>query len=125
MSRMTADLHEAVIVIAREAGQAIMAVYEGAFDVQRKSDDSPLTAADMAAHQVIADGLRRLTPQWPVLSEEASDIPWAERSQWPTYWLVDPLDGTRDFIKRNGEFTVNIALIEKHRPVLVVVHVPV
>ena len=78
---MTADLHEAVIVIAREAGLAIMAVYENAFDVQRKSDDSPLTAADMAAHQVIADGLRRLTPQWPVLSEEAADIPWAERSQ--------------------------------------------
>ena len=125
MSRMTADLHEAVIVIAREAGQAIMAVYEGAFDVQRKNDDSPLTAADMAAHQVITDGLRRLTPRWPVLSEEAADIPWPERSQWPTYWLVDPLDGTREFIKRNGEFTVNIALIEQNEPVFGVVHAPV
>ena len=125
MSRMTADLHEAVIVIAREAGQAIMAVYEGTFDVQQKTDDSPLTAADMAAHQVITDGLRRLTPQWPVLSEEAADIPWSERSQWPTYWLVDPLDGTREFIKRNGEFTVNIALIEQNEPIFGVVHAPV
>lgn len=125
MSRMTADLHEAVIVIAREAGLAIMAVYENAFDVQHKSDDSPLTAADMAAHQVIIEGLRRLTPQWPVLSEEAADIPWAERSQWPTYWLVDPLDGTREFIKRNGEFTVNIALIEQNEPIFGVVHAPV
>ena len=125
MSRMTTDLHEAVIVIAREAGLAIMAVYENAFDVQRKSDDSPLTAADMAAHQVIADGLRRLTPQWPVLSEEAADIPWAERSQWPTYWLVDPLDGTREFIKRNGEFTVNIALVDQGEAVFGVVQAPV
>ena len=125
MSRMTTDLHEAVIVIAREAGQAIMAVYEGTFDVQQKTDDSPLTAADMAAHQVITDGLRRLTPQWPVLSEEAADIPWSERSQWPTYWLVDPLDGTREFIKRNGEFSVNIALIREGVPVFGVVQAPV
>ena len=125
MSRMTTDLHEAVIVIAREAGQAIMAVYEGTFDVQQKTDDSPLTAADMAAHQVITDGLRRLTPQWPVLSEEAADIPWYERSQWPTYWLVDPLDGTREFIKRNGEFTVNIALIEDGVAVFGVIQQPV
>ena len=79
----------------------------------------------MAAHQVIIDGLCRLTPQWPVLSEEAADIPWSERSQWPTYWLVDPLDGTREFIKRNGEFTVNIALIEQNEPVFGVVHAPV
>ncbi len=125
MSGMTIDLHEAVVVIAREAGEAIMAVYRDAFDVQRKTDDSPLTAADLAAHRVISDGLRRLTPQWPVLSEEAADIPWAERSQWPTYWLVDPLDGTREFIKRNGEFTVNIALVEQNEPIFGVVHAPV
>ena len=125
MSRMTADLHEAVIVIAREAGQAIMAVYEHAFDVHQKSDDSPLTAADLAAHRVIMEGLKRLTPEWPVLSEEEADIPWSVRADWHTYWLVDPLDGTREFIKRNGEFTVNIALIEQNEPIFGVVHAPV
>lgn len=125
MSRMTSDLHEAVLVIAREAGEAIMAVYEQGFDVTRKVDDSPLTAADLAAHRVITEGLRRLTPEWPVLSEEAADIPWQTRCAWPTYWLVDPLDGTREFIKRNGEFTVNIALIEQHIPIFGVVQAPV
>ncbi len=124
MSRMATDLHEAVIVIAREAGAAIMDVYANAFDVEHKSDASPLTAADLAAHHVINEGLGRLTPEWPVLSEEAADIPWQTRSQWPTYWLVDPLDGTREFIKRNGEFTVNIALIEHHAPIFGVVHAP-
>ncbi len=124
MSRMASDLHEAVLSIAREAGAAILRVYENAFDVEHKADASPLTAADMAAHHVISEGLQRLTPEWPVLSEEAADIPWAVRRQWSTYWLVDPLDGTREFVKRNGEFTVNIALIEHHQPIFGVVYAP-
>ena len=129
MIRMPADLNEAVIVIAREAGAAIMAVYENvsyenALAVEHKADASPLTAADMAAHHAIVEGLQRLTPEWPVLSEEAADIPWSARSQWGTYWLVDPLDGTREFIKRNGEFTVNIALIKHNEPIFGVVYAP-
>ncbi|WP_411835017.1 3'(2'),5'-bisphosphate nucleotidase CysQ [Pseudoxanthomonas mexicana] len=125
MTRMSADLHEAVLVIAREAGDAILGIYDNAFDVQHKSDDSPLTAADLAAHRVISEGLQRLTPGIPILSEEGAHIPWSTRSGWSTYWLVDPLDGTREFVKRNGEFTVNIALVTQHVPVFGVVHAPV
>ena len=116
MSLVTADLREAVIAIAREAAAAILAVYQNAFEVESKSDSSPLTAADLAAHRLIVDGLERLTPDWPILSEEAADIPWETRRYWTRYWLVDPLDGTREFVKRNGEFTVNIALIEQGVP---------
>ncbi len=111
--------------LAREAGDAIMQVYDGAqpMDVTRKSDDSPVTAADLAAHEVIMQGLAALTPDVPVLSEE--DPPsWEIRQHWQEYWLVDPLDGTKEFIKRNGEFTVNIALIENGKPVLGVVYAP-
>src|SRR5690606_12582560 len=90
-----------------------------------KDDKSPLTAADLAAHHAIVDGLTALTPGIPVLSEESAAVPFAERSAWSRYWLVDPLDGTREFVKRNGEFTVNIALIDGDAPVLGVVHVPV
>ena len=115
----------AVCAIARDAGEAILAVYREDFEVTRKDDASPVTAADFAAHKVITQGLSRLSPRYPVLSEEASVIPWNERRQWPCYWLVDPLDGTREFIKRNGEFTVNIALIGRHRPILGVVYAPV
>ena len=125
MSVVTTDLQEAVIVIAREAAAAILQVYENAFEVERKSDSSPLTAADMAAHHIIADGLGRLTPDWPVLSEEAADIPWETRRHWGRYWLVDPLDGTREFVKRNGEFTVNIALIDQNISIFGVVLAPV
>ena len=125
MSVVTTDLQEAVIVIAREAAAAILQVYENAFEVESKSDSSPLTAADMAAHHIISDGLGRLTPDWPVLSEEAADIPWETRRHWGRCWLVDPLDGTREFVKRNGEFTVNIALIDQHIPIFGVVLAPV
>ena len=125
MSRITADLHEAVIAIARDASAAIMQVYAEDFDVEHKADNSPLTRADPAAHHIIADGLRRLTPELPLLSEEGADIPWATRQDWHAYWLVDPLDGTREFVKRNGEFTVNIALIEAHQPVFGVIMAPV
>jgi 3'(2'), 5'-bisphosphate nucleotidase len=111
--------------LARRAGVAILEVYAGTFAVERKGDDSPLTAADMASHRIIVDGLRALTPDVPVLSEESASIEWNVRRGWDRYWLVDPLDGTREFVKRNGEFTVNIALIERHAPVLGVVLIPV
>lgn len=112
------------IDIAQRAGVAIMAVYARDFDVSAKDDASPLTEADMAAHRLIVAGLRQLTPDIPVLSEESAQIAWAVRQQWSRYWLVDPLDGTREFIKRNGEFTVNIALIDGDAPVLGVVYAP-
>jgi len=114
-----------VRAIARRAGAAILEIYAGSFAVEQKADNSPLTAADMAAHHAILDGLRTLTPDIPVLSEESAGIPWSTRATWTRYWLVDPLDGTREFVKRNGEFTVNIALIEDHAPVLGVVLAPV
>lgn len=114
-----------VIDIAEDAGRRIMEVYAQDFSVASKYDRSPLTDADMAAHDAILAGLEILTPDVPVLSEESAAIPYAERAAWNRYWLVDPLDGTREFIKRNGEFTVNIALIENHQAVLGVVYVPV
>jgi len=120
-----ADLTHACCDIARRAGGAIMQIYAGDFAVEHKGDNSPLTAADLAAHRTILAGLGELTPQIPVLSEEsAEEIAWEQRRQWQRYWLVDPLDGTREFVKRNGEFTVNIALIEQHAPVLGVVYAP-
>jgi 3'(2'), 5'-bisphosphate nucleotidase len=120
------DLLEPVTALARQAGDRILEVYNSDdFSVQEKADRSPLTAADLASHHTIVDGLARLTPGIAILSEESASLPYAERSGWRRYWLVDPLDGTREFIKRNGEFTVNIALIEDGVPVLGVVHVPV
>lgn len=116
--------HHAVIDLALAAGAAIMRVYAGDFSVAQKDDRSPLTAADLASHHLIVDGLRALTPGLPVLSEESADIPWHERRRWSRYWLVDPLDGTREFVKKNGEFTVNIALVEGDAPVLGVVFAP-
>lgn len=111
--------------IARAAARAILDVYAGDFAVQTKADASPVTAADLAAQKVIVAGLAALEPHLPVLSEEGKSLPWSERRQWSRYWLVDPLDGTREFVKRNGEFTVNIALIDDHRSVLGVVLAPV
>ena len=111
--------------IARAAGEAILTIYQSDFAVQTKADESPLTAADLAAQQVIMAGLAMLEPALPVLSEEAKALAWSERQHWSRYWLVDPLDGTREFVKRNGEFTVNIALIDNHESVLGVVLAPV
>jgi 3'(2'), 5'-bisphosphate nucleotidase len=112
--------------LAHQAGAAIMDVYRsGGTGETSKADGSPLTLADLAAHRTIVEGLARLTPDIPVLSEEAAGIAFAERAQWTLFWLVDPLDGTKEFIKRNGEFTVNIALIESGEPVLGVVYAPV
>jgi len=125
---MTANLLPAIITIAEQAGEAILAIYgrdQADFNISAKSDDSPLTAADMAAHRLIVAELARLTPDLPILSEEAADISWDIRQHWQRYWLVDPLDGTKEFIKRNGEFTVNIALIDQGEPILGVVHAPV
>ena len=120
------SLLDPVADIARRAGAAILEVYNGPdFDVERKGDNSPLTAADLAAHRLIVKGLAELTPDIPVHSEESEGITWEMRRDWQRSWLVDPLDGTKEFIKRNGEFTVNIALIENGVPVLGVVHVPV
>jgi 3'(2'), 5'-bisphosphate nucleotidase len=115
-----------VVRIAHRAGAAIMAVYQsGETGETAKADNSPLTLADLAAHRIIVGELAGLTPDIPILSEEAADIAYPVRSQWKRYWLVDPLDGTREFIKRNGEFTVNIALMESGEPVLGVVYAPV
>lgn len=111
--------------IAERAAAAILEVYEHDFAVTRKADRSPLTAADLAAHNIIVAELRKLDPDLPILSEESARIPWSERSRWSRYWLVDPLDGTREFIKRNGEFTVNIALIDNREPIIGVVQTPV
>ncbi len=117
-------LLEPVRMLAAEAGGRIMAVYGTAFTVTEKADASPLTLADLAAHEAISAGLRRLTPAIPVLSEESASVPFQERAAWDVFWLVDPLDGTKEFVKRNGEFTVNIALIQGHEPILGVVQVP-
>jgi 3'(2'), 5'-bisphosphate nucleotidase len=119
------DYLDAVRSIAQEAGKRILDVYERAFAVEYKEDDSPLTEADRAAHELIVARLRELTPGIPVLSEESDKLDYAARASWSRFWLVDPLDGTREFIQRNGEFTVNIALIDGHHPVLGVVNVPV
>lgn len=119
------ELLAQVVKLAQRAGDAILSVYGEQFDVTHKSDQSPLTLADLRSHEIITQGLRALTPAVPVLSEEASDISFEQRRQWQRYWLVDPLDGTKEFVSRNGEFTVNIALIDNHVPVLGVVHVPV
>ncbi|MFB9066594.1 3'(2'),5'-bisphosphate nucleotidase CysQ [Pseudofulvimonas gallinarii] len=111
--------------LARAAGQAILAVYRRDFDVAIKDDHSPLTEADLASHRLLVDGLSAIAPGLPVVSEESAvQVPAVERLRWPRYWLVDPLDGTREFIKRNDEFTVNIALVENRRPVFGIVHAP-
>ena len=122
---MTIDggLLRSVEALARRAGRAILQVYAHEFSVQEKADRSPLTEADAAAHAIIVAALTKLTPSVPILSEEAVEA-FPRSFVGPRYWLVDPLDGTKEFIKRNGEFTVNIALIELGRPVLGVVHAP-
>ncbi|MEX1211383.1 MAG: 3'(2'),5'-bisphosphate nucleotidase CysQ [Balneolaceae bacterium] len=120
----TQEMMSRLIEIAREAGEAIMEIYNGQIRVEKKDDDSPLTMADLAAHHMIKEALEELWPDIPVLSEEGGIPEHAVRSKWERFWLVDPLDGTKEFIKRNGEFTVNIALIEQNRPAMGVVHVP-
>jgi 3'(2'), 5'-bisphosphate nucleotidase len=119
------DLIEPIVALAAEAGDKILEVYATDFDVQSKVDESPLTQADLAANTCIEAGLRRLTPDIPIISEESGLPDFSERRLWSRYWLIDPLDGTKEFVNRNDEFTVNIALIEDNRPVFGVVRVPV
>ncbi len=110
--------------IVYAAGQDILDIYETAFEVEIKSDNSPLTIADKKSHMTIENGLKKLFPSIPILSEEGRDIPYLERKTWDCFWLIDPLDGTKEFIKRNGEFTVNIALIEDGYPIFGSVYAP-
>jgi len=120
------ELIQKIVEIARHAGTAILEVYNyGNAGETKKEDDSPLTLADLASHQIIVKELAEISPVLPILSEEAANIPFADRKLWKQYWLIDPLDGTKEFIKRNGEFTVNIALIEDGVPVMGVVYAPV
>ena len=112
------------IEIARTAGSKIMETYQTYFDIAEKSDQSPVTEADLIANHVIIDGLAEITPSIPTLSEESDPVPFSERKNWKQYWLIDPLDGTREFIKRSDQFTVNIALIKNHTPILAVIQVP-
>jgi 3'(2'), 5'-bisphosphate nucleotidase len=110
--------------IAKRAGEAILQFYDHEIDVKKKDDNSPLTKADMEAHHVIIDGLKGLFPKIPIISEESGLVDFEIRKNWKQYFLVDPLDGTKEFIKKNGEFTVNIALIVENEPVFGVVHLP-
>ena len=122
MIELDQTLLDHVKIIAEEAGQAILQIYQqDEFNVHTKSDQSPLTQADLASHDIITKALKKLTPQIPILSEEGDKL----EADVETFWCVDPLDGTKEFIKRNGEFTVNIALIEHHQPILGVIHIPV
>lgn len=127
MSLSDQQLLNAVRTLAEKASQAVLAVYRGCdgFDVQTKLDNTPLTEADLASHQIICEGLDALQPQYPVLSEESEAISFEERQQWQRYWLVDPLDGTKEFIERTDEFSILIALIDNHQPILGVVYAPV
>src|SRR5699024_6304154 len=115
---------EKIIATAKEAGEAILGFYSDEIEVMHKEDESPLTKADLAAHHIIIDALEKIDPETPVISEESGIPDHATRRNWDKFWIVDPLDGTKEFIKKNGEFTVNIALIEGGKPVLGVVYVP-
>ena len=120
LKKLRTDVLEAVL----EAGQKVMDIYNKGFEVTEKEDESPLTTADLASNRLIMKSLERISPSLPSLSEESAHQPFSIRSQWPAYWLIDPLDGTKEFIKHNGEFTVNVALIRGKRPALGVVYAP-
>ena len=113
-----------IVTIAKEAGNTIMKVYRQDFEVEYKQDNSPLTVADKKANDIIEIGLNQLSVSLPILSEEGKEAPYEDRKYWEYFWLVDPLDGTKEFVKKNGEFTVNIVLIHKGVPVLGVVYAP-
>lgn len=114
-----------LIALARTAGDAILSVYRTDFDVEYKADTSPLTLADQRSHDILYAGLTERYPDIPVLSEESLEIPYAERKDWEYLWLVDPLDGTREFVKKNDAFTINIALVHRHQPILGLLYAPV
>ncbi|MCG8523343.1 MAG: 3'(2'),5'-bisphosphate nucleotidase CysQ [Pseudomonadales bacterium] len=113
-----------VIKIADEASEKVLHIYQSDFKVNYKEDHSPITAADIASHDIIVKGLRQISRDIPILSEEGAAIPWEERKKWRRFWLIDPIDGTKDFTQRTGEFTVNIAMIEDGEPVMGVVTAP-
>jgi len=115
--------YKLVLDVAFKAGEEIMKIYNSDYEISLKEDDSPLTLADKRSHEVIIEGLRKFS-DFPILSEEGSSISYEERKNWGSFWLIDPLDGTKEFIKRNGEFTVNIALVRENRPVFGVVYAP-
>lgn len=114
-----------IVKIAKEAGDAILEIYEKDFTVEHKDDESPLTEADIKSNEIICSALKNLYPNIPIISEENKEVPYVERKNWDYFWLIDPIDGTKEFIKKSGEFTVNIALIHKDTPVLGVVYAPV
>lgn len=115
---------QSIIEAAHRAGDAILEYYTDDIEVTSKGDNSPLTKADLAAHHIIVDALKQADPDTPVISEESGVLDYEDRKQWNRFWIVDPLDGTKEFIKKNGEFTVNIALIEQGEPVMGVVYLP-
>jgi len=123
-SEELARLLPQVCALAQAAGEAILEVLKSGYEVYEKADRSPVTTADLVAHQKIEEGLQNLGETWPLLSEESGDVSWETRRQWETYWLVDPLDGTREVLRGSLEFTVNIALIYQHESVLGVIGVP-
>lgn len=126
MNTQLIELIPRVLGVARQAARAIAQLYQqNTRQVQIKLDNSPVTEADFTSHQIIEEGLKRINPHWPILSEEGKEISFSERSKWDRFWLVDPLDGTKEYIARTGEFTVNIALIENHTPILGVVVTPI
>ncbi|MFZ0220035.1 MAG: 3'(2'),5'-bisphosphate nucleotidase CysQ [Candidatus Aquirickettsiella sp.] len=113
-----------VVFLAKKAGSEVLNLYQGDFTVEYKTDKSPITVADLASHDCICQGLRQLTPDLPIISEESKPISFQKRQFWEKYWLIDPLDGTKEFLEKNGEFTINIALIEQHKPCMGVIFVP-
>ena len=115
---------QTIVAIAKDAGDAIMEIYQKDFSIEYKDDQSPLTEADIKSNEIICKELERLYPTIPILSEENKTVSYEERKNWELFWLIDPIDGTKEFIKKNGEFTVNIALIENNTPVLGVVYAP-
>jgi len=110
--------------IAQKAGDEIMKIYQQNFDVDYKADNSPLTKADLKSNEIINESLKDLCPEIPILSEENKEVPYNIRKEWEYFWLIDPLDGTKEFVKKNGEFTVNISLIYKNTPILGVIYAP-
>ncbi len=113
-----------LIEISITAGKAIMEIYKSDFNINLKSDKSPLTQADILSNDIIISSLNKITPNTPIISEESSNIPFEERCKWKEYWLIDPLDGTKEFIKKNGDFTTNIALIRNNKPIFGIIHAP-
>ena len=118
------ETRERLMAGVADAGREVMAIYHGGYEVTQKADDSPVTEADMASHHALLALLERETPEIPVISEEATETPAATRRRWSRFWLVDPLDGTKEFIARNGEFTLHLALVEDGVPVFGIVHAP-